>query len=267
MFNLKKLACLSLVLVMGFSLINGTFVKAASINDVDPLIAQMTDSEFDEFLVNYVYTNTEAGIPEAEIRDNLLKMGIELGDINTVNYYDSSTHNNGIISPLYISPTKAILSTFISRVSNSSNYEIYTYVSLKETESEPGALDLLSVEWDPNIATYVKNEHDSYYTSYMDGSQSSNGIILFNIDDKILKSAGGNIAYGSVYVTPKKSGTLKTYAKYIHTYSKTNVTWTIGGNITYGTGGLAGGSTFSLTGTSVPDNWQIAADGSIKVQY
>jgi hypothetical protein len=265
MFNIKKIICLSLVLVMGLSVSNVTFIKATSINEVEAHISQMTDKEFDEFLINYISTNTDAGMTESEIQDNLLRMGIELGDINTVSYLDTSISDDSIISPMYISPTKATIKTTIAKVANQSTYRIYTYVTLRETESDPGALDLLSIEWDPNVATYSKNDHDSYYTSYMDGSQSSKGIIIFNIDDNILTSGGGNLAYGSVYVTPKKSATLKTYSKYIHTYSKNSITWTIGGNITYGTGGLAGGSTFSLTGTTVPDNWQIAADGSINV--
>lgn len=264
MIKIRKLICLGLVLIMGLYLNEGILVKASTVNEINPQIAEMTDSEFDTFLVNYLVNNTKAGISELEIRSRLQTMGIQLGDINTVNYYNTSTSINSLPSPSKISPTQASITTTIAKVANQSTYRIYTYVNLQAKETEPGALDLLSIEWDPSVATYSKNDHDSSYTSYMDGSQSSKGIILFNIDDSLLTTRDV-IAYGSVYVTPKKSATMKTYSKYIHTYSKASVTWTIGGNISYGTGGLAGGSTFSLTGSTVPDNWQIAADGSINV--
>lgn len=259
MKNMKKMVSLVLVLIISINLIPVNRVIASFVS-VDKSISSLNDREFDEFLVNYLVANSEAGKSENKIRSELREIGVVLGDINSVDY----SFSKGMIAPNKISPTKATLNTTVAKVSGQTNYRIYSYVNFREKETTPGSLDVLSIEWNPSIASYVKNDHDSYYTSYMDGTKREKGVLLFNVDDSLLKSSG-DIAYASVYVKPKKSGNLKTYSQFVHTYEEKAIKWSVGGNIGYVAGGPTGGASFTLTGSNIPDNWKIASDTNTKI--
>lgn len=249
---------LTLAIVFGLLLTTGsTFtVKAAAkpkdkSENLKQTIKTLNDSEFDSFLMKYINEDEKNGKDFEETKRELKLAGVEV-ERTQVDYSDEKLR--------YISPSQATLSSYTAKKVGDSFTRIYASIIHNVTEWSPGGLDLISVEWDSSKASYYSNNTGSF-TTYMDGSQRQNGICLFNVDDYWMLA--GDIAYAAVYVTPNVNGTWVDIAtKYIHTYNKQNITWTVGTNVGYTPQGPTGGYSFGLTGTTITETWQLYADNA-----
>lgn len=249
-FISSVLLCSLLFSFGGFSFSKDVYAQTYQL---DESLAAMSDQEQNDYIINYIQTNLDAGKSEFEIQTALAQMGVELGEIST-SYYTSKGRS--------ASSTKSKISTSIAKVTGDTTYRIYTWLYFNEKESLPSSVDLLSIEWDPTVASYSKTDCNTY-ASYMDGSNRSNGIVLFNVDDAAYTVQ--SIASATVYVVPKKSADLSTYSYLVHTYDSASFSWTIGGNVSYSSTGPAGGASFSISNNLTASSWQIAADATAAV--
>lgn len=95
-------------------------------------------------------------------------------------------------------------------------YYLQTYLKFHETPKNPGTYDLLSIEWDSDMASHwtstCNGEIDKHDSSYRE-----RGMIVYYIFDGYIKA--GDSLYATVQVTPKKNGTLNFSSKYAHTFA------------------------------------------------
>ncbi len=105
-----------------------------------------------------------------------------------------------------------------------------------KTESRPGPLDYISLEWDTKYGNYDGSNGDGKISTV---ANKTTGIVLFNIEDNKLKK--GNTTYGTVTIKKAKAGRLEYGSKFTHTYTKTNVS----GSASYG---FSPSSSISLSG-------------------
>lgn len=254
---IKKLSfILSLSLMIGLSpsLVKADTLSTPQTNLTEGNIAELSDTEFDNFLMDYVTSEQKSGKSFNAIKEELDFVGVDIEK--------SSVDYNPDTSTRYIAPSTATLSSYTAKRTGDSYYRVYGQVTHNATEWYPGSLDLLSIEWDYSKATYYSTATDGTFTTYMDGSQKAKGICLFNVEDQTMYA--GDYAYAVVYVIPKSSNsTIAIGTKYIHTYNKTNISWAVGVNLGYTEKGPTGGYSFNLTGTTVTDNWQLYDDNDI----
>jgi hypothetical protein len=259
---LKKIsvATCSLVLVLGLlpSVAKADTQSEPFQTKLAESISNLNDSEFDAFLMDYINTNKNKGTTFSQTQKELSLAGVEITEISSVSNSDS----NGTVSPLaFLDPTDITLSSYSAKRAGDSFYRVYGEATFSKPETYPASLDLMSIEWDPNKATYYQTSPGPY-TTYMDGTQRLNGICLFNVQDSSILT--GNYAYAAVYITPKVSNTnIPIASKYVHTFDKATYSWQIGSNVGYASGGFTGGFTFNISGGNLPYSWQIFADNDI----
>jgi hypothetical protein len=260
----KLLSCL-LVLLFFVSTTNGVNIQAAdissnpsvgNINELQEMnINNMSDSEFDNFLMNYIKENKMNGVSFDKIKDSLSSIGVSVSE------KDMSQKNTRSVRYCGISALDSFY-VYSAHRGQDSYYRLYAALSFNSTETQRGSYDVVSLEWDPDYGKYYPNNTDTVNgMSTMDGSNRSNGIYLFNFNDLMFQA--GNSTWAAVYVTPKRSGTLEYGSKYVHTYEKTNISWTIGQNISYQSGGNTGGYTYSISGTPASYSWSTYTDNAL----
>ncbi|MGE8001502.1 hypothetical protein ACQKOF_23215 [Lysinibacillus sp. NPDC093190] len=90
--------------------------------------------------------------------------------------------------------------------------------------------------------------------SKRDGSKSSSGVYLFNVEDDKLNFD----SYATVYINKKT--TLSYGTKYIHTYS--TVSTTVGGSasVNYEKGNITGGLSFDVSISTNQQKWSVWDD-------
>lgn len=223
-------------------------------------ISMKSNSEFDEFLVNYVRNAKKNNKDSETIQSELNNLGIEFSDSSP-----TADSQIGILSNL---PSDVAVTVYAARRGGESFYRIIGNVEIINTMTgDQGSLDLLSLEWDPSVATYysyaAENNTGYNFTSLMDYSQRSQGGMVFNVEDTRMKA--GHYTYGAVYVTPKANTSgkdLEYGVKYIHTYDDKGVTWKVGVNVGYQKG-YTGGVTLELLPTSTSKTFTKSALNAI----
>ena len=231
----------------------GTTIKANVNNEIpnelsNVNIYEMNDDEFINMVMSYV-NNSDKSFEE--IQKDLLDIGV------VIEKKEDDASNRSV-------PSDVDHSVYVTKKA----LEVYYYITAsvhcvpRGVSAESGGLDVISVEWDTNYASYYTTSVGSY-TTYMDGSRRNSGIVLFNIDDS--KLSYNQFTTATVKVKPKKSGWMDVASKYVHTYNVTNYTWSIGGTISYSSGGLGGSFTFNISGTPAQNSWQLYADNSAQI--
>lgn len=171
-----------------------------------------------------------------------------------------------------------------SRKTSPSDYEFIVYsfkrgsskvvylqfmITANKTEKHPGPLDFCSIEWDNSYASYYASSGDSNMTTV---KSKKTGIVVFNVEDDKLKK--DEYAYGTVRVSPIKSGYLDYGAKYAHTYTTLAVsgsaTVSYSSSVTLSSAeiltlGAVGNYGFTVNLGTNTKEWEIWDDNSVKL--
>lgn len=239
--KISLIACITLFWV------SPTFAnETESKGELKKEITQMSNSEFDAWMADYVVKNKNKDIQEK--KKELKDLGVEFTDSPESDIGVSLKSSGGY-------PSDVDLSVVGSKRTQDNYWRVQSILIVNNTLWDCGSLDLLSVEWDPKRAAFYSYSTDGNFTSLLDYSKSGSGALLFNVEDK--RMYAGDSTYGVAYVTLKSgtSGDLEMATKYTHTYNDTSVTWQVGSNVGYSTTGPSGGITYTLTGSTVPANW------------
>ena len=236
---IKKVTAVLATTAITFSL--GLPAFAAEINEptmsVEAMqIQNMSDEEFDAFVVRTVNDKIDAGKSEAEIQAYFAQLGLE---------FDAHIDD---ISNYSISPDRGLTpSIFAMKRGNEKFHRVYAQAKFNEKELRPAIEDIMSLEWDTSKVTYDGCTAGDF-TSKRGESNPNAGIIFFNVNDS---SMGVNdIAYGVAHLILNSGAkNIHVQTTYIHTYNTTDVTWSGGIEIKYDKALQAGGS-FSLSGSN-----------------
>ena len=219
---------------------------------------EMNDEDFDmavaEAMRGYDFD------PEGT-KDALAELDATLiGEPTKVEYSSNADEGVSLMSTL---PSNYELVVYSIKRGNSSNYLLQWRLDCNKTETSPGTVDYISIEWDSARANYYSSSGDSKY-SKVQGRNA--GIVLFNVEDENMTA--GTWSVGTVYVTPTKSGAMEIGSKYTHTYTRTSVTgsasssFVISANATTGLG-LTYTYTYTITTTGSMESWMLWADNTI----
>lgn len=261
---LKKLSLGMGTLAIALSL-NGGVVRADDVDDnlslIKSEIMQKSDVDFDQYLTNFVEEAKKDSKDLNEIKSELSDLGIEF------NAAPVTENPIGIFSNL---PSDVTLTAYSARRGGEAYYRLYGSLTMNNSMTgDQGSLDLLSIEWDPKLASYYSyaDEDNAGYnfTSLMDYNKKDEGGLAFNVEDT--RMTKGSYTYAVAYVVPK-AGTSGRYlqygAKYIHTYDDKGVTWKINGNVAYEKG-VTGGLTLELTPASTSKNFSVASQNAVQL--
>lgn len=211
------------------------------------------NNKSDEELIDFIAEKVAAGTPFSEIQSEFSKADVEI----------FTPSSNQATTRASISSDATLTLYGVKRGGEGYYHLTAQVVANKSLASSCGTEDIISVEWNTKQATYYSNNAGTN-TTYMDGSKRSKGIILFNLQDS--KMTKGKSAHCTALVTPKSGKKKIDFAsKYIHTYNKTNYTWSIGGNVKYKATdkNWSGGMTFKVTGTAKENKWQLYYDNTL----
>lgn len=148
-------------------------------------------------------------------------------------------------------------------------YYLQWSLTANKTERHPGPLDLCSLEWDNSRASYYLSSGDNVMTTVQ---AKNTGIVLFNVEDVSLDK--GEYTYGTVQVTPTKSGWLEYGSKFVHTYTSLGVSGSVSYNFApsatlsslgEATLGVAGNFGFTANVSSKTNKWQMWADNAVNI--
>ncbi len=242
---MKKLSVLlALLLVMSCVL----QVSAAEV----PMSDQEYEARVAEILVSYAENPEAAKRALAELDTELI------AEPQIVQYAGNSTARG-------TSPSDYDLSVSSFKRSNSTRIYLQWILTANKTETLPGPLDYVSLEWDTAYGTY--------YLSSTGGTGCTvqgrdKGIVLFNVEDDKLEK--GNYVYGTVQVTPIITGWMEFGSKFVHTYATLNAT----GSATYsytpsisanGSLGLSYTNSYTVTISGDINTWQLWADNATDI--
>lgn len=165
---------------------------------------------------------------------------------------------------MQVAPTDVEFDIFSAHRGHDKFSRIIAHVTFNnDREKYPGTLDVLSVEWDPSVATYYSNTASGYATC-RDTSKKAKGIVVFNYDDK---NCWYDTSMAAVYVTPKKPGSwLDIGSKFTHTYTEKSVKTTETISIGFSLAGPTGGYSYTADTTIVNKAWTRYMDNSFKIQ-
>lgn len=223
-------------------------------------VYSLNDSEFDKFVLDYIKDNKNNNKSFEYSVQTMAQVGVTL---NLIDEQQSS------ITTMSLDPSD--YSTFVI-YSAHRGHDVYTRIlvnliqdSWAPKETNPGTLDVLSIEWDPAVAKYYSYTAGDFVT-YRDGSKKANGLVLFNLEDKNMTY--GSEAYAGVYVTPKVSGAeVEIGSKFTHTYTATSTTSTTESiSIGFSTAGPTGGYTYTANSSTVNLTWDRYTDNAFIIK-
>lgn len=220
--------------------------EASSLSEQASLIQNMSDKEFDAFIVEYVTSAQDSSKSISTIQRDLRELGV-----------DFIPKDDGI-SP-YFSSSDINLSSYAAKRYPDSFYRAYGQVTFHAKEGKPAKEDILAVGWDTSQASYHGyNEGDFANAREYDVNQ---GMFSFNIDDT--KMSANSVAYGVVYVIPKTSASrLDIVATFLHTYNTASRVWSGTLNVSYDKT-FSGDIEISVTSSSVGESTPYYADNTI----
>ena len=221
---------------------------------------EMNDEDFDmavaEAMRDYDFD------PEGT-KDALAELDATLiGEPTKVEYSTSIDEGISLMSTL---PSNYNLEVYSIKRGNTSDYRLQWRLDCNKTETLPGDLDYVSIEWDPARASFNKFTSDSKYTSV---KSRSTGIVLFNVEDANMTA--GTWTIGTVYVTPIKSGTMRFGSKFTHTYKETSSTGTA--SVSFGSSAESQNSlklsytvTYTVTTTNYMRSWEVWKETAVSM--
>lgn len=229
-------------------------LSKSDVKNLTEKVNSLSDSEFDKFVLDYIRENQNF---EYSVQ-TLEQVGVTL---------DLVDDKQSSISPMTLYPSDYTTFNIYSAHRGNEKFTrilvnlVQGYVA---TETHPGTLDVLSVEWDPTVATYYSYSEGDYVT-YRDGSNKANGIVVFNVEDKNMSY--NSAAYAGVYVTPKVSGAVvEIGSKFTHTYTATATSTTESISIGFSMAGPTGGYTYTANSTTVNLYWDRYTDNAFTIQ-
>ena len=206
-------------------------------------IQELSDEEFDRFIFNVVSDNNK---DIKELEKNLELVGVELNMNDT----------NSLITPFEIRPSQMTLQAYATKRSGDNFWRLQSQWTTGRTELYEASHDVVSIEWDPSVASYYDAAVPSgNIVTKRDGSNRANGIYLFNVDDRLYFDS-----YATVYVTKKSNSALHFGTKYVHTYSEVNSTFSLSANVNYQKGSPSGGATFTVNTQTNEASWPLWED-------
>ncbi|MBN8193374.1 hypothetical protein JI667_14585 [Bacillus sp. NTK074B] len=210
-------------------------------------IEKFNDDEYNRFIYNYVKDNH---LTVGEMTNSLAEVGIEF---------------NKKPKPLYtidgLSPSDMTLDVYSSKRWDQSYYHLTSSWS-SYSESSSATIDLVSVEWDPDDGYYYSSSvGDSSIVTKRDGSQRSNGIYLFNVEDDNYDFD----SYATVQVVPSRSGWLDYGSKYTHTYTTYSTSSTGQAYFSFDSTGPSGGFSYTVSQTSKVSDWSRYDDNAVYI--
>lgn len=216
-----------------------------NLSSYESQIQNLSDEEFDRFIYNIVKENQNN---LDEVKANLDLVGVTLN-------LDESTDVG--ISPFYIKPSQMTLTAYSSKRTGDSYWRISSMWDASVSEVYASTIDVVSLEWNANVGSYYDAAVPSGGpVTKKDGSKSSSGVYLFNVEDDNLNFD----SYATVYVTKKTSTALSYGTKFVHTYS--TVSTTVGGSasINYEKGNITGGLSFDVSISTNQQKWSLWDD-------
>ncbi len=194
-------------------------------------IQAMSDTEFDEFIVNYVNDGENSNKSVQEMQDELQQLGVtfqgESGDISTcalsTGYFDSEV--------------------YAVKRGGDAYYRVFGQVLFKAHEEDPAIEDILTVEWDPSQVSFYSYNSSDYVN--LRESQVDNGMIIFNVDDSLVPA--NQYVYGVAYLIPNENlSFMDIGSAFRHTYNDNTYTWS--GSLTLGYNNhVTGSGTLTVT--------------------
>lgn len=137
---------------------------------------------------------------------------------------------------------------------------------MKSTETRSGSEDVVAVYFDSTLATYYGTSTVGNYVNLRDSSRAGSGTVVFNFDDKL---AGTNSCSSIVYVIAKSGTSGKTFkyaAKWVHTYTKTDVSGSFTADISYGgSTGVSGSIGVNVNLSPSETSWQRMEDNATTI--
>ncbi|KOS62885.1 hypothetical protein FJQ98_07385 [Lysinibacillus agricola] len=209
-------------------------------------ILNLTDEEFDRFMFNVVKDNQNN---LDEVKTNLELVGVTLN-------IDNKGADVGI-EPAAIKPSQMTLTAYSTKKSGDSFWRLNTsWTTNGVSEVYASTIDVVSIEWNANDGTYYDAAVPGSPVSKRDGSKSSSGVYLFNVEDDKLNFD----SYATVYINKKTNNALSYGTKYIHTYS--TVSTTVGGSasVNYEKGNITGGLSFDVSISTNQQKWSVWDD-------
>lgn len=242
-------------MLTAFSILLGVLTCSVSATTLD-----MSDKEY-EAAVADIMSNYQKD-PDAAILA-LSQLDTSLIDEPQITEYYSEGKTRGT------SPSDYTHSVYSFKRAGSDIYYLQWLLTANKSEAFPGPLDYCSLEWDNTYASYYLSSGDDVMTTVQ---ARSTGIVLFNVEDSDLDK--DEYTYGTVQVTPTKSGSMEFGSKFVHTYTSLLVS----GSATYSfspsatlnslgvaTLGVSGNYGFTVSVGSTTNQWQIWTDNAVNL--
>lgn len=240
----KLLSLLLAVSLCSTSLLSVSASTKTILDFSEEEIQAMSDDEYLSYYTEY-YIDAKKELSDDEIKDELSEVGIEYTPVYNVTTSRAASKSTDIT-----------LSVTLSRRSGQS----YTYITgvartAVATLASPSTEDIMTLEWQPSKGTYY-GYSESTNTTLNDYSKRSKGVLVFNVQDSNMKKKN-QYATCSAKVTLKKNSDAGDIGViYIHTYTSSAPTLTLGGNVKYTDGQVSGGASISLTVSYKNSTWK-----------
>ena len=237
------------------SILFGVFTCSASAATLD-----MTDKEY-EAAVAEIMSNYQTD-PDAAILA-LSQLDTTLIDEPQITEYYSEGKARGT------SPSDYTHTVYSFKRGGSNVYYLQWSLTANKSEAFPGPLDYCSLEWDNSYASYYLSSGDDVMTTVQ---ARNTGIVLFNVEDSDLDK--GEYTYGTVQVTPTKSGWMEFGSKFVHTYTSLLVSGSASysfapsatlNSLGVATLGVSGNYGFTVNVSSTTNEWQIWTDNAVNL--
>ena len=197
--KITKYVAFALSVFLMFSIISFTRADAANSNRVD------YEDQVAEIMKTYSSDPVAAQLALEEIDTELVSLP------TTVSHYNNANSRG-------TSPTDYTLQVYSFKKTGSSVIYLQWLLTANAREWLPGPLDYVSLEWDTDYASYYLSSGDSEFSTVKGRSA---GIVLFNLEDDVLRK--GDSTYGTVQVYRSQSGWMDIGSKFTHTYTAISI--------------------------------------------
>ncbi|QDX93422.1 hypothetical protein EEL30_14650 [Brevibacillus laterosporus] len=226
-------------------------------NQVD----RMTDEEFDKFIVTF--TKEFKGTPdEAKQELSLLDIEYSTKEVEHSSIASSKKAEHPSVASSDLEAADLEFSITQSKRGKDSFYRLISTFGAKYAVFDHGSYDLVSIEWDPDVASYYEAVvGDEKRASLRDGSKRKQGIYMFNVYDY----REDFDTYAAVYVEPKVKGKWLEYgSKYTHTYVTKGSGSSGQASFEFGRGSIGTSLSYTVNPSSSESSWEKWDDGAVK---
>ena len=158
-------------------------------------------------LVSDILMNNQIDIAKQKLSQN----NIEILSFSIEENIDTNSEKS-------INPSDYSMITYSYRISGSNDIYLQTTIASDRSEWFSGPLDIASIEWDINYASYQTSKGDNRISTVRDATKRNNGLVIFNVEDSKLSKGENTVLY--VRVRPIRGGQLHFGTEYAHTYKE-----------------------------------------------